>query len=144
MVNVTHNDNNGISRLEVCIVVLCSVDNSVFDCDNNLFLYLCAELCCNDFCCIKVEHIVDCSHLTEEEELLDNLGGCHLELEGKIADRDFLGKNNRNLLICTLCLDTLDSLLLCFTAVSTCALLAVLLGLLVELLLTDRRILNTL
>ena len=94
MVNVTHNDNNGVSGLKVCIIVLCGVDDSVFDCNDDFLCDLCAELACYDFCGVVVENVVDCCHLAECKELLDYLCGSHLQLHCKVADRDFVGNRD--------------------------------------------------
>ena len=144
MVNVTHYYNNGVSCLKISIVILCGVDDSVLNCNNNLFVNLCAKLGCNDFCRIKVKHIVDGCHLAEHKELFDNLCRCNFELESKVVYGDFLRDSYRDLLACTLCSNSLESLCFSLAAVGTCTLLAVLLGFLAELLLAYGRILHTL
>ena len=48
MVNMTHNNNNGVSADKLGFVVNMVIDDSVFDCDDNLFFNLCAELFGND------------------------------------------------------------------------------------------------
>ena len=111
MVNVTHDDNNGVSRHEVALIVNAVVDDPVLNCDDNLFLDLCAELLGDDGGGVVVKHFVDRDHLTEREELLDDLCCSHFEHCGKLAHGDFLGELEVHLrLLCSLGGDPLESL----------------------------------
>ena len=80
VVDMTHNDNDWISRLEIFFLILAVVNDSVFDRDDDFFLNLCAELCGDYFGCVIIYDLVDRRHNAVGKELLDNLGGCHLKL----------------------------------------------------------------
>ena len=96
MVNVTHNYNNGASFLKKAVVVLGCVDDSVLNCNYNLFFNLCTKLCCNDFSSIKVDSLVDACHNAVHKQLLDNLGGCKLKLGSKLTYCDFVTDCNND------------------------------------------------
>ena len=109
VVNVTHYAYNGITGNKILIIILAVVDNSVLDCNNNCLFALCTKLGCNDFGCIVVDNLVDRCHLTEGEELFDNLCRRHVEKCGKVADRNLLGNLNVKLrLLCSLGRNSLE------------------------------------
>ena len=72
MVNVTHNNDNRTSWLQILCLVLIINDKSFLDGNDNFLFNLCAQLVCNDSGCIKVNDLVDTSHYAESHELFDN------------------------------------------------------------------------
>ena len=136
MVNVSHNNNDGVTGLKIFFRIDRIVDNSLLDCNDNLFFNLCAELCCNNFSRIVIDNLVDRCHHTECEQLFDNLCRRHFKQSSKLADCDFLGNCNFNLLFGSFGSDSLESFSLALVLVASHTLLAILFRLLIEFLLS--------
>ena len=79
MVNVAHNNYNGISQFKILLAVLGLVDNSLLDGNNYFLLNLCTEFGRNDFSRVVVDNLVCGYHHTQSKELLDNLSRLHLK-----------------------------------------------------------------
>ena len=142
VVNVTHNNDNRISRKKIFGGVLTVVDDSFLDGDFNFLFDLCAKLGGNDFGGIIVDCLIDRSHDAERKQLFDNLGGGHMKFHRKVADGDFIGNLDRNGFLGSFGGDSLESFRLGFTLGGTHTLLSVLLGFLFQLLLGSSRVLH--
>ena len=134
VVNVSHNYYYGAARLEVRIVVVGVVDEALLNGDDDLFLYLCAELLSYERCGIEVYLLIYRSHYAESHELLDNVGSRSLQTCCELADCNALGYHYLELLLsCALELEPLE--LLCLGLLLAELLAVPLLGLLIYLLL---------
>ena len=138
VVNVTHNNYYGISRLKIFLCILGIVDNSLFNRYYDLFFDLCTELGSCYRRRIVVDNIIYGSHNAESHKLFNYLGSCHLKLKSEVAYGDFIGNGYLNVSLGALRRYSLQSLRLSLTLMASYTLLpSVLLRLLLELLLMD-------
>ena len=134
VVNVTHYNNDRITRLKALGIVGSILEQTLLDGNDNFLLDLCAEFLGNEGSGIEVDCLVEVSHNAEVEQLLDDLGSCHLQAGSQLGNNDLVRDLHLELLLsCTLKLQTLEllSLGLALAVVG----LALLLGLLLYLLL---------
>ena len=134
VVNVTHYNNDRITRLKALGIVGSILEQTLLDGNDNFLLDLCAEFLGNEGSGIEVDCLVEVSHNAEVEQLLDDLGSCYLQAGSQLGNNDLVRDLHLELLLsCTLKLQTLEllSLGLALAVVG----LALLLGLLLYLLL---------
>ncbi len=72
MVNVSHNNYNRASRLEILCLVLIVNDKSFLDGNNNFLFDLCAQFISNDSRRVKIDYLVDACHNAKSHQLFDN------------------------------------------------------------------------
>ena len=129
VINVTHDNNDRVSRRKIFLRVVGVVDYPVLYRDNDLLLGLCAELGCDYRRGVVVNNLIDSRHNSEREQLLDNLGRSHLEHGGKVGDNYLIGDFYDYLrLLRALRRYTGEALSLCLAARGTHTLHAVLRG----------------
>ena len=139
VVNMTHDNNDRVSRRKILCGVVGIVDYSVLYSDNDFLFGLCAELGRDYRGGVVVDDLVDSSHNAEGEQLLDNFSRSHFEHGGEVGDNYLIGYFYDYLrLLRAFCRYTGKALSLGLAARGTHALLAVLRGALLELLLVNR------
>ena len=139
VVNVTHNNNDRIARLQLLFLVLVLIEQLLLDGNVYFLLNLAAHFLCNDGCGIVVDHLGDGRHNAQLDETLDNIRCGALHAGSELTDGNLLRNHYlyRNLLKCCHLLLTLQAahlLLLLLTAL-VAERLGALVGLLGELLL---------
>ena len=72
VVNVTHNNYNRASWLEVLCLVLFVNDKPFLDSNNDFLFHLCAQLVGNDSSRIKIDHLIYSCHYPKAHKLFDN------------------------------------------------------------------------
>ena len=138
MVDVAHDDDDGRALDKIFFIVHAVINDAVLNGDDDLALDLSVHLGGDDGRRIKIDRLIDRGHHTEGKQLFDNVRSRALELGSQIADGDLItdGDLNRRFLG-ALRRDTLQALRLRLPLMGAHALLAVLAGLLLELLLVD-------
>ena len=141
VVNVTHDNNDRVSRRKILRGVVGIVDYSVLYSDNDFLFSLCAELGRDYRGGVIVYDLVDRRHNAEGEQLLDDFRRGHFEHGGEVGDDYLIGYFYNYLrLLRALCRYTGKTLSLGLAARGTHTLLAVLRGALLELLLVNRSV----
>ena len=121
VVNVTHNNNDRIARLQFLFLVLVLIEQLLLDGNVYFLLNLAAHFLCNDGCGIVVDHLGDGRHNAQLDETLDNIRCGALHTGSQLTDGNLLRNHYlyRNLLKCCHLLLTLQAahlLLLLLTA----------------------------
>ena len=139
VVNVAHNDNDRIARLEVLLAVLALVKQLLLDGDMDFLFDLAAHLLRDDRGGVEVDDLGNRRHDAQLDQALDDVRRSALHAAGQLADRDLVRDHNldRDLLErghLLLALQALHLLLLLLAALVAKG-LGALLGLLGQLLL---------
>ena len=118
MVNVTHDNDNRASRLQIFFLVLALIKQLFFDGNVYFLLNLCAHFLCNDCRRVKVDGLRNICHNAQLEQLFDDVCCGALQAGSQLADIDFIRNHNLelNLLELLLTLQALHLLLLLLTA----------------------------
>ena len=111
---MAHNTNYGRAWNCIFIILNLFLDNLLFNRDFNLLFNLCAKLGCNDCGGIIIDNLINRCHNAEGNKLFNNLICRHSEQTCKIADGNFLGNLNFNLLLLSLLGNSGKALLLGF------------------------------
>ena len=119
VVNVTHDNDNRASRLQVFFLVLALVKQLFLDGDKDFLLNLCTHFLCYNGSGIKVNGLGDICHNTQLEQFLDDIGSGALQAGCQLTHIDFIRDHNLQLYLLDLLLltlQTLELLLLLLTA----------------------------
>ena len=90
MVDMTHDNDNRASRLEVLFLVLTLVKQLFFDGDEDFLLNLRAHLFCDDGSGVEVDGLGNVRHNTQLEQLLDDVCCRALQAGSQLADIDLI------------------------------------------------------
>ena len=90
VVNVTHDNNDRITRLELLFLVLVLVEQLLLDGNMNFLFDLAAHFLGNDGCGIVIDDLRDRSHNAQLDEALDNVRCGALHAGSELADGDLI------------------------------------------------------
>ena len=120
VVNVTHDNNNGIPCFKIVVLVVRIVDKFIFYRNNDLFCNGRAQIFRNKRRGVIVYYLRRRSEYSELHKFLNDLRGRHTKFRGKFGNGHFLGKDNVRKVLFLVLFVLFHSFEFCFRFFSSC------------------------